>query len=141
VTLLVPCHPRGISLCGLVGSRSDIAIRRALRLLDCGRFGFTVLNREEVIMMRTDNVEILSDRTNAAVMRHPGRKYPGVLVQGDTLHSLCQRADAACRDIGRSSAGFDEANELRNALQSLLAHYKSVLREHDVPLPFSDQPV
>jgi hypothetical protein len=91
--------------------------------------------------MRIENVEILSDRTNAAVMRHPGRKYPGLLVQGDTLHSLCQRADAACRDIGRSSAAFGEANDLRNALQSLLSHYKSVLEEHGIPLPFSEQPL
>jgi len=62
--------------------------------------------------MRIENVEILSDRTNAAVMRHPGQKYPGVLVRGDTLHSLCQRADAVCRDIRQSSAAFDEVNDL-----------------------------
>lgn len=89
--------------------------------------------------MRTENVEILSDRTNAAVLRHPDRKFPGVLVQGDTLYTLCQRADAACREMGRSSPGFEEGNDLRNALHSLLSYYKSVLGEHDIPLPFSEQ--
>jgi len=88
--------------------------------------------------MRKASVEILSDRTNAAVLRHPDRKFPGVLVQGDTLYTLCYRADAACRKIGRSSLGFDETNDLRNALHSLLSHYKVVLGEHDIPLPFSD---
>jgi hypothetical protein len=52
--------------------------------------------------MRVEPVEILSDRTNAAVMRHPGRRFPDVLVQGDTLYTLCQAADAACREAGRA---------------------------------------
>ncbi len=90
--------------------------------------------------MRTASVEILSDRTNTAVMRHPDRRFPGVLVQGDTLYLLCQRADAACRAMSRSSPGFEDGNDLRNALHSLLNHYKSVLAEHDISLPFSEQP-
>ena len=90
--------------------------------------------------MRQEQVEILSDQTNAAVMRHPGRHFPGVLVQGDTLHTLCQRADVVCRELCRGSPGYDEANKLRNALWGLLTHYKVVLSEHDLPLPFSEQP-
>jgi len=38
--------------------------------------------------MRSELVEIFSDATNAAVMRHPGRRFPGILVQGDTLHNI-----------------------------------------------------
>ena len=86
--------------------------------------------------MRTETVEIYSDQTNAAVMRHPGRRFPGVLVQGDTLHALCASADRACREAGRGSPEFEELNELRNTLRDLLAHYKTVLAEHDLPLPF-----
>jgi hypothetical protein len=48
-------------------------------------------------------------------------------------------ADEACRAIGRGSPGFDEANETRNALQGFLAHYKNVLAEHEIELPFSEQ--
>lgn len=91
--------------------------------------------------MRQEPVEILSDQTNATVMRHPGRRFPGVLVQGDTLHTLCQRADVVCRELRRGSPGYDEANELRNALWGFLTHYKTVLGEHDLSLPFSEQPV
>jgi hypothetical protein len=86
--------------------------------------------------MRIETVEIYSDRTNAAVMRHPGRRFPGVLVQGDTLYTLCVSADSACRAAGRGSPAFGELNELRNALQALLAQYKTVLAEHDLPPPF-----
>ena len=90
--------------------------------------------------MRTDTVEIYSDATNAAVMKHPGRNFPGVLVQGDTLHSLCVAADASCKaSRGRiSEDAYTELNELRNHLWDLLTHYKRVLAEHHVPLPFSE---
>lgn len=91
--------------------------------------------------MRTDEVEILSDQTNAAVMRHPGRKFPGILVQGDTMSNFCRLADDACRSLkeGETEGAFDELNELRNMLWGQLNHYKSVLGEHDIPLPFSNQ--
>jgi hypothetical protein len=86
--------------------------------------------------MRTELVEILSDQTNAAIMRHPGRAFPGILIQGDTLSVLCNRADALCAEIGRGSPAFVEANDLRNALRSYLNHYKVILAEHDISLPF-----
>ena len=92
--------------------------------------------------MRTEVVEIYSDQANAAILRHPGRKFPGVLVQGDTLHLLCHRADDACeaaKGVVQSDA-YDELNDLRNQLWSLLNHYSSVLGEHQIPLPFSQAP-
>jgi hypothetical protein len=90
--------------------------------------------------MRIDRVEIFSDQTNAAVMRHPDRHFPGVLIQGDNLHSLCRRADDLCQTIGRSSPAYVEANALRNILQEYLNHYKVVLGEYDIRLPFSEAP-
>jgi hypothetical protein len=89
--------------------------------------------------MRVEPVEILSDQTNAAVMRHPGRRFPGVLIQGDTLYSLCQQADRICREAGRASPVYGEVNDLRNKLWALLNHYKSVLGDHEIKLPFSEQ--
>lgn len=89
--------------------------------------------------MRNEPVEIYSDQTNAAVMRHPGRRFPGVLVQGDSLFVLCEKADEACERIGRGERGFEEANDLRNALWGYLTHYKSILLEHGLPFPFSEQ--
>lgn len=57
--------------------------------------------------MHTETVEIYSDKTNAVVLRHSGRKFPGVLVQGDSLHALCCQADEAC--AGASSLLGTEA--------------------------------
>lgn len=88
--------------------------------------------------MRVDSVEIFSDQTNAAIMRHPGRNFPGVLIQGDTLYNLCRQADQACSDVGRGKPGYDELNDLRNALWSYLNHYKATLLQHEMKLPFSE---
>jgi hypothetical protein len=90
--------------------------------------------------MRIDQVEIYSDQTNAAVMRHPGRRFPGLLVQGDTLHSLFRRADLVCKEIEQDSPAFEEANDLRNTLQEYLSHYKAVLARHEIEPPFFEQP-
>jgi hypothetical protein len=89
--------------------------------------------------MRVEPVEILSDQTNAVVVRHPDRRFPGVLLQGDTLYTLCQRADAACREVGRASPAFEDMNGVRNHLWELLSHYKLVLTERGFTLPFSEQ--
>lgn len=92
--------------------------------------------------LRTAEVEIFSDETNSAVMRHPGRRFPGVLVQGDTLYTWCRSLDVICASArGRvDDDAFVELNDLRNRLWSHLNHYKQVLGEHGMPLPFSEQP-
>jgi hypothetical protein len=59
-------------------------------------------------------------------------------MQGDTLYALCKSADEMCQAMGRGSAGFDEANEIRNRLWELLNHYKATLDSHGLPLPFSN---
>lgn len=88
------------------------------------------------MLMRIQSVEIFSDATNRAVMRHPGRAFPGVLVQGDSLYNLCREADRACQEVGRGSPGFEELNDLRNTLWGYLNYYKATLAEHSMDLPF-----
>jgi uncharacterized protein DUF6959 len=90
--------------------------------------------------MHVESVEIYSDATNAAIMRHPGRHFPGVLVQGDTLYVLCRQADEVCSSIGRGKPGFAQANDIRNKLWAFLNHYKAILSENELPLPFDERP-
>jgi hypothetical protein len=90
--------------------------------------------------MHTVTVEIFSDTPNRMVVRHPGRKFPGILVQGDSLHALCHQADESCA-VAKSQLtpeAYDELDELRNTLWAYLNHYKVILGEHQIPLPFSD---
>ena len=87
--------------------------------------------------MRIENVEIYSDQSNMPVVRHPGRKFPGLLVQGDTLHALCAQSAVALSD---SPDAVDELRDLHSTLLAMLEHYKSVLDEHQISLPFAETP-
>jgi uncharacterized iron-regulated protein len=91
--------------------------------------------------MRVEQVEIYSDTTNAAVMRPPARRFPGSLMQGDSLYILCALADEACRRAKEEGCDrtFSELNDLRNKLWDRLNDYKQVLAEHNIFLPFSEQ--
>jgi len=88
--------------------------------------------------MRTELVEIFSDATNAAVMRHPGRKFPGMLIQGDSLHNLSCMANNALAGAEPGSEHWHDLKELADDLQSRVDFYTQVLRQHGLSLPFSD---
>ncbi|MFD5633804.1 DUF6959 family protein [Streptomyces sp. NPDC127077] len=88
--------------------------------------------------MERIEAELLTDGGNHAVVRMPGRRFPGVLVQGDSLHILrsdvaevveaCERGDL---DEARESAGL-----LLASLDTLLARYEAALGEHEIPRPY-----
>jgi hypothetical protein len=88
--------------------------------------------------MKKEEVEIFSDASNMAVMRHPGRNYPGSLIQGDSLYSLLQVAKEVKNEIKKNN--YSEANEelveLIMLLESRLNHYEAVLKEHGIELPY-----
>lgn len=88
-------------------------------------------------IMYVENVEIFSGQSNSPVIRCPGRRFPGVLVQGDTLHMLCAHAAEALSDSPEARIALQE---LHTKLLGMLAHYKTVLHEHRVPLPFTVTP-
>lgn len=88
--------------------------------------------------MRIETVEIYSDATNAAVMRHPDRRFPGVLIQGDTLDSLVRRIGSVQREEGGAEEAAAELAEIHEELEELLRHYKSVLASHALELPFRE---
>lgn len=88
--------------------------------------------------MRIDQVEIYSDVPNAAVMRHPGRQFPGVLVQGDTLTNLAGCLSIAAREAETSGLSEDAIGAIEYAhelLSGLSAHYAAVLKQHDMEHP------
>ncbi|RUP11085.1 hypothetical protein [Hyphomicrobium sp.] len=92
--------------------------------------------------MNKELVEIYSDATNYAVMRHPGRRFPGILIQGDTLYSIVYNAESAKAALGRGDLkkATEEIDELVEGLRARLDHYKKVLLDHGLPLPFVETP-
>ena len=90
--------------------------------------------------MKKELVEIYSDASNDAVMKHPGREYPGSLIQGDTLHILIQDIKEAKTEV-ESGNVQDAADALTNIIDNLedrLEHFKKTLIEHGHELPFHE---
>jgi hypothetical protein len=79
--------------------------------------------------MNKIEVELFSDQGNGAVLRLPMRRFPGLLLQGDSLKNLAEMAD---RVRVLSADGSDElkgeACALAETLQELHSWYNSVTR-------------
>lgn len=88
--------------------------------------------------MRTMSVEIYSDATNAAVMRHPDRKFPGMLIQGDSLDNMYSMALGALAGAEPDSDHWHDLKELVDQLEQRVKLYVKVLKEHGLELPFPE---
>ncbi|MFG2944438.1 DUF6959 family protein [Streptomyces adustus] len=88
--------------------------------------------------MERIEAELLTDGGNDAVVRLPGRRFPGVLVQGDSLRIL--RGDVAELAAACEQGDLDEARDcaglLLAHLDALLARYETALSEHELPRPY-----
>ncbi|MGW1327622.1 DUF6959 family protein [Streptomyces antibioticus] len=82
--------------------------------------------------------ELYTDGGNDAVVRLPGRRFPGVLLQGDSLHIL--RSDLAevaeASERGALTEARDSADLLLTNLDALLTRYEDSLRQHGIPQPY-----
>ena len=92
-------------------------------------------------------MEVYSETSNMPVLRFPGRRFPGVLIQGDSLAGLL--ADVASIshliETNEAFAGQDEVVALMSELQSTLGafveHYATTLNNAELPLPFAVGPI
>ncbi|MFH1300662.1 MAG: VOC family protein [Planctomycetota bacterium] len=88
-------------------------------------------------------LEVFSEDSNYAVIKPPGRQYPGAVIQGDSLSILCHTAKQiaeAVRDGRTDQEDFVyNVEELLHSLVGRLHHYQSVLDEHGQELPFSNR--
>ncbi|HZL37264.1 MAG TPA: hypothetical protein VFC78_18235 [Tepidisphaeraceae bacterium] len=88
-------------------------------------------------MMKRIEIEMLSETSNCPVVRTPGRKFPGVILQGDTLKALF---DAAAEVRGLCGEDNEElcaaACELTDRLANFVVIYEQALRENGLELPY-----
>jgi hypothetical protein len=80
---------------------------------------------------KTITVMCFSEKTNAAVIAMPGRKFPGLVIQGDTLRSLCDIVEGGDRE--------GALDHLKERLTALRKEYERVLRSAGLPLPYFSQ--
>ncbi|GHE93007.1 hypothetical protein GCM10014715_56640 [Streptomyces spiralis] len=87
--------------------------------------------------MERVEAELFTDAGNDAVVRLPGRRFPGVLVQGDTLRILS--ADVA-ELVELCAAGDLEARQAASLIQeelgAKLQRYTDALDAHGERHPF-----
>ncbi|CAL9309306.1 MULTISPECIES: DUF6959 family protein [Streptomyces] len=88
--------------------------------------------------MERIEAELFTEGGNDAVVRLPGRRFPGVLVQGDSLHILRSDVDEVMRacERGDLAEARDSAAFLLTNLDALLARYEVALSEHEIPRPY-----
>jgi len=87
-------------------------------------------------------VECFSTEVNAVVVRTPGRQFPGVVIQGDSLHIIAKQVDEIARlsDGSHNPELQDAVSELRENLGRYVGAYEDALREHDMSLPYVTNP-
>ncbi|QQP95622.1 DUF6959 family protein [Lysobacter enzymogenes] len=83
--------------------------------------------------------ELLSPPSNYAVVQLPHRNYPGVVVQGDSLNTLCRDVADLKRLLEAKDleALADEIEYLYERLSEVRAHYERVCAERGIGLPYS----
>jgi hypothetical protein len=83
---------------------------------------------------------ILAEVPNSGIVQLPGRRFPGVVVQGDSLSAMFDELASALghaknrRDEGAYYATFAVASQL----QDLLAAYENTLGAIGSSLPYSE---
>lgn len=88
---------------------------------------------------RATETELWSSKVNAAVVRVPGRQFPGVVVQGDSLSVLLDRATDIVESLPATADEElrDAAVEVAAKLSAYVEAYEAVLAARGVALPYS----
>ena len=83
--------------------------------------------------------EVLTDAGNWAVVQLPGRRSPGVVVQGDSLSIIVGELNGAGAALRRGDL-VEAEEELSGVLERLtgaMAHYESTLGDRGIDLPYA----
>lgn len=88
--------------------------------------------------MKKITVDCLSDASNYSVIRSPGRRFPAILVQGDSLRAMADLAEEIQKMVKHSANDELRAtvDELAEQLLSRVKHYEQVMADEHMPLPY-----
>jgi hypothetical protein len=91
---------------------------------------------------RAAQLEMWSEQVNSAVVRIPGRRFPGVVIQGDSLSILLDLAMYVTEHLPPSADSElrGAADELAQKLLDHVRSYECVLSARGVSLPYSRNP-
>jgi hypothetical protein len=89
--------------------------------------------------MTEDSPKLLSHIPNSGIVHLPGRKFPGIVMQGDSLFSLLHglryllERFKECKD----EEHYFETLMIAETLYAQLLHYEETLSKHGMSLPYS----
>lgn len=85
------------------------------------------------------NAPVLAEIPNSGIVQLPGRRFPGVVVQGDSLSSMFDELASALRHAKdrRDKEAYYATFAVASQLQDLLAAYENTLRAIGSALPYS----
>jgi hypothetical protein len=83
-------------------------------------------------------LEVYSRASNSAVIKPPGRQFPGIVIQGDSLSILYGEALEVLRALHNTGdkEAYYAALSLAEKLEDHLTHYIQVLQQHNISTPF-----
>lgn len=91
----------------------------------------------------SEHAELFSPARNFAVVQLPGRKFPGVVFQGDSLNTLLREL----KELQQLTAKYadDEIDgrleDLTERMSEVLLHYETICTERHIPLPYPKSPI
>jgi len=82
---------------------------------------------------------ILSHLSNSAIVHLPGRKFPAVAIQGDSLSIMLGQAKFFAKFFlnEKDEELYFEALDLAVKLQAHLTHYEEVLEKKGMTIPYA----
>lgn len=85
-----------------------------------------------------NDILLLSEPTNFAVVHLPNRKFPGVVCQGDTLYNLVLELNSILDNISNSDKEEAEyqVRIIRDKFAEALQIYEKVCAERGISLPY-----
>jgi len=89
--------------------------------------------------MKKREVEIFDESVNCPVIRFPGRKFPGVLIQGDSLKQLLiMMTELSALSLKGSDQNEIQhlAGEAKEILAGYLKNYERTLKDNNISLPY-----
>jgi hypothetical protein len=91
--------------------------------------------------MKKVEIELYSEATGSEIVRIPERRFPGVVVQGDSLsilHANAKDLSIRLKDLGvQDEELLHAAQEVQEQLLGRMLHYQQVLAAHGIELPYS----
>ena len=88
--------------------------------------------------MNKIEVDIYGDATNATVVKLPWRRFPGIVIQGDSLEILNSTAEQISKALakGQIESASEYVSEIRLLLSGYKNAYEAAMKNAGLKLPY-----